>query len=109
MPYTIGSEIFSTKKAVRERASRVLQETPHGVLLEGLDLEFVAALFELHPRVAEKRGSGVAGFFVARGPMWSSPNLWVLRIDGSSDNFSIGECLGGARRRPPTATAVGTS
>lgn len=100
MTYKVGNEEFATKDAVRERASEIINTTMHYELLEGDDLAFVSALFDLHPCAEEKAGVGLEGFFVGPGPEWMIPNLWLLRTDGETDNFSIGKCVRALRRHP---------
>lgn len=95
MSIQIGDEVFRTTVEARKRASAVLHRHPQGFPITGSDVVFVSALFWRHPRALEKAGAGVHHFEVRPGPQWPTPNLWVIRIDGSMDNFSIRTCIAG--------------
>lgn len=89
----IGTEMFRTQAAARRRASEVLHGHVMFVPLVEPDVDFVTALFWCHPRALEKAGAGVDHFEVRPSPDGRTRNLWVSRIDGSVDNFSIKESV----------------
>ncbi|WP_346007499.1 DCL family protein [Janibacter terrae] len=99
MSITLGSESFRSQAAARERASEILHQHVLHVPITGADADFAAALLNQHPRALDKRGVGVDHFEVRPSPDGRTRNLWVVRLDGTSDNYSIKECVAGAARR----------
>lgn len=103
--YTLGDQTFATKKAVLAHASEVLNRTTLGEVLHGQDERFALDLLSHHPEAGRKHGAGIAGVAVVLMPEWGTRNFFVLRQDGSVDNWSIKKCVGNlrpdaARRRP---------
>lgn len=97
MSIHIGNEVFATVAAARNRASEVLRHHPQGLPITGPDQVFINALFWRHPRARMKAGVGIHHFEVRPGPDWPTPNLWVVRTDGTRDNFSIKTCIAGTQ------------
>lgn len=95
----IGDEMFKTTAEAQRRASRVLHRHPHGTPITGGDRLFVEALFWAHPRAAEKGFPAIDHFEVRPGPEWPTPNLWVVRTDGTTDNFSIKKSIAAAKAK----------
>lgn len=93
MTYVVGPLPFPNKASVMLHASHVLNNWPYGVLLDGNDEAFVLALLSNHPAVDHKIGLG--GHRVCVLPMhkWKTLNFFVLRRDGSMDNWSIKKCV----------------
>lgn len=92
---TIGNEEFPSIAAARRRASEVLRRWGgESSFIAGEDLDFVVALFARHPEARTKAGTGVVGFYVDQRPRCRTANFYVVRADGSSDDFSIKRCLG---------------
>ena len=93
MTYTVGRFTFATKGEVREHASRVLNRAGLGEVLIGPDEVFSRALLAHHPEAPRKHGMGVAAITVVVMPGWGTRNFFVLREDGSFENWSIKKCI----------------
>jgi hypothetical protein len=92
-PYLVGSEAFSTKKDAEAFVQSILNRNPLGQELLGDDLTFVLALLALHPKAAEKVGTGVAGIRVVQEATWGTRHFELVRTDGSTTDFSFMKCL----------------
>ncbi|CAL1170949.1 unnamed protein product [Cladocopium goreaui] len=73
----------------------VLHSAPLGEELQGDNLEVIKELLQYHPAAKEKIGPGLQGIKVD----WAPPNhhkpsrcFWVLRTDGSQEDFSARKC-----------------
>eukprot|EP00434_Breviolum_minutum_P020826 symbB.v1.2.018372.t1/scaffold1462.1/size117239/5 len=74
----------------------VLHSAQLGQELHGDDLELVKALLAYHPAAKEKIGVGLQGIKVDRAPAnhgRQSRCFWVVRTDGSEEDFSARKCL----------------
>ena len=100
----IGGEDFTSQAAARRRAGEVLHGHAMYVPITGHDVDFVAALLHWHPRAAEKVGPGVDHFEVRPSPDGRTRNLWLVRVDGVIDNFSIKDSVAHAARVQKAAT-----
>lgn len=99
--YTLGDQTFATKKAVLAHASEVLNRASLGEVLRGHDEAFALDLLAQHPEVGRKHGAGIAGVAVVLMPEWGTRNFFVLREDGSIDNWSIKKCVANMRPDGP--------
>jgi len=97
MTYTLGNMTFATKQDVREHASAVLNRAGLGEVLQGADEAFARALLAHHPNALRKHGVGVDAIVVAQIPEWGTRNFFVLREDGTQDNWSIKKCVANLR------------
>lgn len=93
VPFTIGDHTFTSTVAARSHASEVLNSATMYTPLIDDEAAFVGALFARHPRAVEKARVGIDHFEVRPGPTWPSRNFWLVRTDGTADNFSIKKCL----------------
>lgn len=98
--YTVSGEFFKTKKAIRERVRSILYAYPIGTQVASEDSSFLLELLHNHPRAEEKIGCGVKSFQV-RQENSISRCFYVIRLDGSAENFSYEKLLS-----PPTRLAV---
>ena len=61
------------------------------------DAADLTALLERHDELEEKIGTGIAGFEVNIPPddvpQFSQRCFWIVRLDGTKIDFSIGHCL----------------
>jgi len=81
-------------RELRRAAWGVLHELELGEHLRGGDLELVRTLLEHHPDRAAKVGAGVQGIKVDASLHESGSRcFWVLRTDGSVEDFSVRRCL----------------
>lgn len=97
MSYSLGGLTFATKQMVAMHASSVLNRTGLGEVLCGSDAAFARDLLAHHPGAERKYGAGVSAITVALSPEWGTRNFFVLRKDGSVDNWSIKKCIANLR------------
>jgi hypothetical protein len=98
--YTVCGEFFKTKAAIRERVRSILYAYPTGTRVSSKDSAFLLELLHNHPNAEEKIGCGVEAFEV-RQESSISRCFYLIRIDGSTENFSYEKLLS-----PPTRLAV---
>lgn len=97
MSYILGGHAFATKQLVARHASTVLNLAGLGEVLSGCDEAFARDLLAHHPEADRKHGGGVCAISVALNPEWGTRNFFVLREDGSVDNWSIKKCISNLR------------
>merc|ERR1712061_895350 len=86
--------------SVRRRTARVLRAHKLGDELRDSDFALVRGLLEHHPDKDAKVGAGVRAIRVDASLHESNSScFWVLRMDGTSEDFSVRKCLEGLRRR----------
>ena len=83
-----------------KRAQEIRDRHTDGEPLAGRDLALVLGLLKQHPRARAKTGSGIGAVLVHRY-VGGSRCFFVLRRDGSLEDFSIGRCLGQDLPRTP--------
>lgn len=96
MSITINDESFPSQKAARARAGEILHRHPLMEPITGPDLDFVLALFLHHPRARQKAGAGLRHFVVGNSLHGPVLNFFVVRTDGTYDDFSIKQCVAAA-------------
>jgi hypothetical protein len=68
---------------------------------------FLHDLLALHPHAAEKAGSGIGSFSVLTDPVWRNGRCFhILRVDGTSTDFSYRTCLDGENARADVLAAL---
>lgn len=93
-PITIGTRTFDTKGAATEFIQEILYRHPLLTPIDGPDHAFLLDLLSMHPRAAEKIGVGVKHFTVEKNK-GGTQSFYIIRVDGSRDDFSFGKCLKG--------------
>ena len=95
-PVRVGNEIFPTKKALTEKIRSVLYATPIGESVAPEHWEFICNLFWLHPDADQKAlGEDFPEFVVERNEFYGNQGFYVVRNDGTKDDFSIKVCMDG--------------
>jgi len=94
----IGSFPFPSKKAARDRIRKILWGSDWNKPLTGEDDALMRALLERHPYYDEKRGAGIAEFYISEKPpdtpgQPTNPCFYLRRTDGSATDFSYLQCL----------------
>lgn len=74
------------------RCQQIIATTADGEIVTGEVAEFLAWLLGRHPRAAAKIGCGVAGFTVRRTGL-RTRCFFVVRLDGTSTDFSFRSCI----------------
>jgi hypothetical protein len=77
--------------------SKMLNGYALGARVSAADAIELEALLKLHSEYAKKVGVGISHFEVrkppADAPPFSSRCFWIVRTDGTAEDFSIGHCL----------------
>lgn len=93
-PCCIGGVHFATKEALKREIRRRIASYEDQEPFVSDDVLFFSDVLAMHPQAALKRGAGIAGFFVAQNPVYpQTRTLYLLRVDGSSTDWSWTECL----------------
>jgi hypothetical protein len=92
---SVGPYTFPTLKRATEVARFILHNSPRDIPLAGKDYLFARGLLERHPEAAEKIGSGILSIEV-RTIQYGAPGFYVVRTDGTGDDFSYKVALSGA-------------
>lgn len=92
--YTVGGEVFKTKKALFQRAQQLLRSLQVGPV-DSQHNQFLYDLLQMHPNAVSKIGCGVKSFFVMKDD-WGGKCFGAERIDGSKTDFSYRYCAGAA-------------
>ena len=91
---TIGDKTFKTKVEAEKFIQEILYRQPLSTPLEGSDLTFIYSLLECHPDVDVKVGVGVKSIIVeCEKEFRRTKHFSVIRIDGTSTDFSFKKCL----------------
>lgn len=98
--YIINGQFFKTKDAIRKKMREILYAYPVGAKVNDEDSAFLLEMLHNHPKAIEKIGCGIEAFEV-RQETSISRCLYLVRIDGTAENFGYKKCL-----NPPTPLAV---
>ena len=98
--YTVNGQFFKTKDAIRKKLREILYAYPIGAKVTGEDSGFLLELLHNHPNAIEKIGCGIETFEV-RQENSISRCFYLVRTDGTAENFSYKKCL-----NSPTPLAV---
>lgn len=101
----IGSALTPRKRRLYWLSGQIKQRYEDGVPLGGADAAFMLRLLRQHPRSAEKIGAGVRAVVVGRF-ISGSRCFFVVRTDGTCEDFSVPRCLGVKRSRSPRIAAM---
>jgi hypothetical protein len=93
MRIEIAGETFATKAAAEKRVRAVRDAYPDGVPLVGDDLALVFDLLLRHQNASQKIGVGVAAIRVITDRVYKTRCFEVVRLDGSTTDFSFKHCL----------------
>ncbi|MBL8090838.1 MAG: DCL family protein [Anaerolineales bacterium] len=92
--YTIQSEIFPTKNALKKRIQEILYQYKIDQQLSNGDFLFMIEVLKNHPDYEIKNGVGINAIFVKQNPVYKQHRgFWVARLDGTETDFSYLECL----------------
>merc|ERR1711937_517526 len=67
---------------------------------DGSDFKLIKALLEFHPKGAEK-SAGLSGIKVATSTQGDNRCFFMVKEDGTSDDFSAKKCLDAIEKDPP--------
>jgi hypothetical protein len=93
-PLTIGQQSFETQNAANLFIQELLNSQPLKAAIPEPHHSFLCALVSLHPRAAEKAGTGIGHFTVERA-LHGTRCFYLTRVDGSKTDFSYFKCTRG--------------
>jgi hypothetical protein len=101
IPVSIGPRLFPTKDAAKEHYRAILYRHLIGRRIPEPDATELAWLLERHPEVDQKIGAGI-DYLSVRDALYGKRCFEVVRIDGTSTDFSFGSCVDGRAPSPLT-------
>lgn len=94
IPVQLGSTLFKSKKAAIAALRAIRDAHKDRQLIVDEDaLDVLMGVVAAHPQAAEKIGAGIAGFYVAQAPEYSTRCFYLKRVDGSHTDFSWNEAV----------------
>eukprot|EP00928_Gymnodinium_smaydae_P095271 TRINITY_DN8170_c0_g1_i4.p1 TRINITY_DN8170_c0_g1~~TRINITY_DN8170_c0_g1_i4.p1 ORF type:complete len:232 (-),score=77.00 TRINITY_DN8170_c0_g1_i4:104-799(-) len=108
-PIVIGSQRFVNVGALRGRIREIINSRSDGEQLkpEGSDFLLVKALLQHHPK-GEEKSKGMVGLKVATSKQGENRCFYIVREDGTEEDFSAKKCLDAVELNPPYAPAEKT-
>jgi len=106
-PIVVGSQRFMNFGALRGRVKEILNSRSDGEQLkpEGADFKLMKALLGFHPK-GEEKGKGCVGMKVDKSPQNENRCFYMIKEDGSTEDFSAKKCLETIEANPPYAEEV---
>lgn len=101
-PIVIGAQRFVTVHALRQRVKEILNSRSDGEQLkvDGSDYKLIKALLGYHPK-GDQKSKGMAGMKVGKSSQGDSRCFWMIKDDGTEEDFSAQKCLGAIEANPP--------
>jgi len=105
-PIVVGTQRFINVGALRGRIKEILNSRSDGEALkaDGSDFKLIKALLEFHPKGADK-GKGLVGIKVDKSTQGDNRCFFMIKEDGSAEDFSAKKCLDALEANPPYAKA----
>eukprot|EP00928_Gymnodinium_smaydae_P046665 TRINITY_DN310_c0_g1_i10.p1 TRINITY_DN310_c0_g1~~TRINITY_DN310_c0_g1_i10.p1 ORF type:complete len:421 (+),score=107.40 TRINITY_DN310_c0_g1_i10:73-1263(+) len=105
-PIVIGSQRFVNVGALRGRIREIINSRSEGEQLkpEGSDFLLVKALLQHHPK-GEEKSKGMVGLKVATSKQGENRCFYIIREDGTEEDFSAKKCLDAVELNPPYVPA----
>ena len=100
-PIKLGTCHFNNVSMLRGRVKEILNSRTDGEQLksEGSDFKLIKALLEFHPSPGKSKG--LTGIKVAKSQQGDSRCFYMIREDGSEEDFSAKKCLDAVEQNPP--------
>ena len=92
IPVQIGGIHFAKKGDALSHIRKILNKYPFYTKLDLIDEEFLRCAIQNHPEYSEKVGAGI-DYFEVRPAEYGTRCFWIIRCDGSSDDFSYKYCI----------------
>jgi len=101
-PILVGAHRFVNVTALRGRVKEILNSRSDGEQLkpDGSDYKLIKALLSFHPK-GEAKSKGMVGIKVAKSSQGESRCFWMVKENGSAEDFSAQKCLGAVEANPP--------
>merc|ERR550514_1733266 len=106
-PLVVGSQKFINMGALRGRVKEILNSRSDGESLkaDGADFKLMMAVLKYHPKGDEK-SKGCVGMKVGKSPQAETRCFFMIREDGTCEDFSAKKCLEAIEQNPPYADEV---
>ncbi|XP_074587060.1 uncharacterized protein LOC141842957 [Curcuma longa] len=90
----IGPKVFRSSTDMFEYCLKLLRSWPPNLNLNKYEHLVLLSLLEKgHPEPAKKIGKGIEAFQVRYHPTWKNRCFFIVRVDGSADDFSFRKCV----------------
>merc|ERR1712217_767615 len=105
-PIVVGTQKFLNVGALRGRVKEILNSRSDGEHLkpDGSDFKLIKALLEHHPKGAQK-SQGMVGIKVAQSTQGDNRCFFMVKQDGTTEDFSAKKCLDAIEVNPPYVKA----
>jgi len=103
-PIQVGTQKFVNVGALRGRVKEIINSRSDGEQLkpEGSDFKLIKAMLGFHPKGPEK-SNGLVGIKVAPSIQGENRCFFMLKEDGTEEDFSAKKCLEAIEKNPPYA------
>jgi len=101
-PIIVGSMKFVNVNALRTRVKEILNSRSDGEKLnpDGSDFKLIKAVLGFHPK-GETKSAGMVGIKVGTSTQGGNRCFWMVKEDGTSDDFSAVKCVSAIENNPP--------
>jgi hypothetical protein len=101
-PILVGTQKFLNIGALRGRVREIINSRSDGEQLkpDGSDFKLIKALLDHHPKGPEK-SKDLVGIKVAQSPQGGNSCFFMVKADGTSEDFSAKKCLDAIEINPP--------
>merc|ERR1711976_408596 len=105
-PIIVGSQKFLNVGALRGRVKEIINSRSDGEHLkpDGSDFKLIKALLEHHPKGAQK-SQGMVGIKVDKSTQGDNRCFFMVKEDGTAEDFSAKKCLDAIELNPPYVKA----
>jgi hypothetical protein len=101
-PIVVGTQKFVNVAALRGRVKEILNSRSDGEQLkaEGTDFKLIKALLGYHPK-GEAKSADLVGIKVGKSTQGDSRCFYMIKKDGTEEDFSAKKCLDAIEKDPP--------
>merc|ERR1712187_612945 len=105
-PIVVGNQKFLNVGALRGRVKEILNSRSDGEQLktDGSDFKLIKALLGHHPKGPQK-SEGMVGIKVGQSTQGDNRCFFMIKADGSAEDFSSKKCLEAIEMNPPYVQA----
>ncbi|KAL8556955.1 hypothetical protein ACS0TY_004432 [Phlomoides rotata] len=80
-------------RQISQKLKRILKEHPVNQILRGEDKSVAERALKFHPKWDKKIGSGLVNIKVGRHPEYNENCFFLIRSDGTEEDFSYHKCI----------------
>lgn len=107
IPLQIGPITFKSKSDAKNHCRAIMDRYPVQQIITGIDDVFLRDLIAIHPEADQKIGVGISHFTTQIDPVWKTTrHFLIVRLDGSSTDFSFHTCIDGNNHRKDVLHAL---